>query len=67
MQLDIFSSLKDSPLSLGILFEHCRGQGYDGASNFQGHVSGVAKRFEDEIHLLFLYIVINLCVQDTAR
>ena len=29
-------------------FDHCRGQGYDGAQNFQGHVSGVAKRFEND-------------------
>ena len=32
-------------LSLGISFENCRGQGYDGASNFQGHITGVTKRF----------------------
>ncbi len=39
-------SLKDCLLRLGISFEKCRGQAYDGARNFQGHINGVAaKRF----------------------
>ena len=41
----IYMSLKDCLLRLGISFEKCRGQAYDGASNFQGHVNSVAKRF----------------------
>ena len=32
---------------LGLEYGDCRGQGYDAASNFQGHVKDVAKRFKD--------------------
>ena len=45
---NIYLSLKNFLISLGIPFENCKGQGYDGARNFQGHVTGVAKRFEDD-------------------
>ena len=41
----IYSVLKDSIVHLGLDFGHCRDQGYDGVQNFQGHVKGVAKRF----------------------
>ena len=54
----------------GIPFEHCRGQGYDGASNFQGHFSGVAKILQDEnapaISVHCLAHCINLYLQDIA-
>ena len=67
----IFLSLKAYLISLGIPFTNCRGQAYDGASNFQGHISGVAKRFQDEnpsaISVHCLAHCINLCVQDIAR
>ena len=36
--------LNDSIVHLGLLI---RCQGYDGAQNFQGHVKGVAKRFNE--------------------
>ena len=42
----IYKSLKFSLISLGFQFEYCRGQAYGGASNFQGHISGVGKRFQ---------------------
>lgn len=32
---------------LTLCSENCRGQGYDGASNMSGHVSGLAKRILD--------------------
>ena len=67
----IYSSLKNCLISLGIPFDHCRGQGYDGARNFQGHVSGVGKRFENGNHAAItvhcLAHCVNLCLQDIAR
>ncbi|XP_025084928.1 zinc finger MYM-type protein 1-like [Pomacea canaliculata] len=48
-----------------------RGQAYDGASTFQGHISGVAKRFRDEvpsaISVHCLAHSVNLVLQETAR
>ena len=44
----IHKSLKVSLMSLGFQFENCRRQGYDGASNFQGFISGFGKLFQDE-------------------
>ena len=44
----IYKCLDTSLVSLGFHMENCRGQGYDGASNFQGHVSGVAKHFVEK-------------------
>ena len=41
----VYISLKDCVLRFSISFEKCRGQAYDGASNFQAHVNGVGKRF----------------------
>ena len=41
----IYMSIKDCLLHLAIPFEKFRGQAYDGASNIQGRVKGVAKRF----------------------
>lgn len=67
----IYESLKVCLLSLGIPFEKCRGQAYDGARNFQGHVSGVAKRFKNDndaaISVHCLAHCVNLCLQEVAR
>jgi hypothetical protein len=67
----IYMSLKDCIIRLGLSFENCRGQGYDGASNFQGCVNGVAKRFQSEYPALIpvhcLAHCINLCLQDLTR
>jgi len=58
-------------LQLGISFANCRGQAYEGAKNFQGHVSGVAKCFQEEnaaalpVHCLGHGI--NLSLQGTAQ
>ena len=43
----IYSVPKDSIVHLGLDFGDCRGQRYDEAQNFLGHVKGVAKRFKD--------------------
>ena len=67
----IYKSLKTSLISLGLQIENCRGQGYDGASNFQGHISGVGKRFQEDnpaaIPVHCLAHCVNLCVQEVAR
>ena len=56
---------------VGISFEKCRGQGYDGASNFQEHVNGVAKKCKDvnpaAISVHCLAQCMNLCLQEVAR
>ena len=49
----IHKSLKNSLISLGFQFENCRGQAFDGASNFQGHVSGEGKSSRMKTLLLF--------------
>lgn len=60
VQLDIitpditYSVLKDLMFCLSLNFGNCRGQGYDGAQNFQGHVK---KDLKMKILLLFQYIV----------
>ena len=63
--------MKDSLISLGTNFGHCRGQGYDGARNFQGCISCVAKRFENEnksaISVHCLAHCMNLYLEDIAR
>ena len=67
----IDQTLKTCLLQLEISFENCRGQAYDGAASFQGHVRGVAKKFEDvnaaamSIHCLVHCI--NLTLQEVAR
>ena len=67
----IYKSLKCSLISLGFQFEYCRGQAYDGASNFQGHISGVGKRFQSEnlaaVPVHCLAHCVNLCLQEVAR
>ena len=65
-----YSSLKDSLLCLGVPFDKCRGQVYDGARNFQGHISGVAKKIQDDnaavISVHCLARCVNLCLQEVA-
>ena len=67
----IFFSIKDALLRLGLPMNRCRGQGYDGASNFMGHLNGVAKNCLDEIpQALTVYCYahcLNLCLQDSCR
>ena len=58
-------------MQLGIYFANCRGQAYDGVKNIQGHISGVAKRFQEEnVAALPVYCLahcINLCLQEVAQ
>ena len=62
--------MKDSLLRLGIPFDKCRGQAYDGARNFQGHINGVAKKFQNDnaaaISVHCLAHCVNLCLQEIA-
>ena len=67
----IYSVLKDSIVNLGLDFGDSKGQGYDGAQNFQDHVKGVAKRFKDDnpavISVHCLAHCINRCLQKVTR
>jgi len=49
---------------------HLCGQAYDGASSMAGHLTGVAKRIQDDqSKALFVHCVahcLNLCLQDCA-
>ena len=67
----IHKCLKDSLVSLGFQFQNCRGQAYDSASNFQGHVSRVGKRFQDgnpaAVPMHCLAHCVNLCLQEVPR
>ena len=67
----IFVSNKDVLLRLGLPMNMCRGQGYDGASNFMGHLNGVARKFQDEVPQAvpvhcFAHCL-NLSLQDSCR
>ena len=67
----IYSALKDCITHSRLDFINCRGQGCDGARNFQGHFKGVATRFEDDypaaISVHCLAHCINLCLQEATR
>ena len=67
----IHKSLKVSLMSLGFQFENCRRQGYDGASNFQGFISGFGKLFQDEnpaaIPVHCLAHCVKLCLKEVTR
>uniref|UniRef100_F6X4E3 DUF4371 domain-containing protein n=1 Tax=Ciona intestinalis TaxID=7719 RepID=F6X4E3_CIOIN len=57
--------------SVGLSFNDCRGQSYDGAANMSGHLSGVQARFK-EMYPAMLYVHcsghnLNLAIQDTFR
>ena len=63
--------MKDCLLRLGIPISKCRGQAYDGARNFQGHVNGVGKRFQEDnpaaVPIHCLAHCINLSLQEVAK
>ena len=67
----IYMTLSWYLVSLRISFENCRGQAYDGASNFQGRITGVAKRFQKDnaadISTHCLAHCVNLCLQELGR
>ena len=41
--------------SIGLRMEECRGQGYDGAGNMTGKLSGVAARIQKIMTKLFMF------------
>ena len=63
--------IKDSLIHFALPVRQCWGQAYDGASNMAGHVSGVAKRIqEEEEAVIFVHCLAhctNLCLQTTAK
>ena len=64
------SAIKDVLLRVSLPLSQCVGQAYDGASNMAGHLSGVAKRIQDEEpRALFVHCMahcLNLCLQECA-
>lgn len=67
----VYLCLKDCLLRLGVEFQYCRGQAYDGARSFQGHVSGVAKKFQADnaaaVSVHCLAHCVNLSIQEVVR
>ncbi|XP_046571823.1 zinc finger MYM-type protein 1-like [Haliotis rubra] len=63
--------LKDTLIRCDLPLSNCRGQGYDGASNFQDHVNGVAVQLQGEepraVHVHCLAHCINLALQEATR
>ena len=67
----VYISIKDVLLRLSLPMNMCRGQGYDGASTFMGHLNGVAMKFQDEVpQAITVHCFahcLNLCLQDSCR
>ena len=67
----IYMTLSQYLVSLGTAFDNCRGQAYDGASNIQGHITGVARWFQMDnpaaISTHSLAQCVNLCLQELVR
>ncbi|MGH0166236.1 UNVERIFIED_CONTAM: hypothetical protein FKN15_050465 [Acipenser sinensis] len=67
----IVAAIRDIITGLTLQMADCHGQGHDGASNFQGNVSGVAKEIQGEapsatpVH--GLAHCLNLTLQDIAQ
>ena len=68
--LSVTKAIKDVLLRVTLPLSQCVGQAYDGASNMAGHISGVAKRIQDEEpRALFVHCMahcLNLCLQECA-
>lgn len=66
----VTQAIKDVLLRVTLPLPQCVGQAYDGASNMAGHLSGVAKRIQDEEpRALFVHCMahcLNLCLQECA-
>ena len=62
--------IKDAMCRFGLDLQNCRGQGYDGASNMSGHISGVQARISGEYpKAMYIHCFchsLNLAVQDTS-
>ena len=67
----ILAAIKDTLVRLTLDLEDCRGQAYDGAANFQGHLGGVSaqlqKDFESALSVHCLAHCINLSLQGAVR
>ena len=67
----LFNVIKDVLIRLNLPLRNCRGQAYDGASNMQGNIKGVATRIQEvepsAIHVHCLAHCLNLCLQDVAK
>ena len=67
----LFNVIKDVLIRLNLPIRNCRGQAYDGASNMQGNIKGVATRVQEvepsAIHVHCLAHCLNLCLQDVAK
>lgn len=69
--ITIFTCIKDVLLRCALPIQMCRGQGYDGASNMQGKLNGVATKFQQlqqsalKVHCLAHCL--NLVLQDVGK
>ena len=67
----LFNVIKDVLIRLNLPIRNCRGQAYDGASNMQGSIKGVATRIQEEepsaIHVHCLAHSLNLALQDVTK
>jgi hypothetical protein len=67
----ILSAIQDSLVRLALPLENCRGQAYDGAAIFQGHISGVAVKIQEQepraISVHCLAHCLNLSLQQATR
>ena len=67
----LFNVIKDVLIRLNLPIRNCRGQAYDGASNMQGNIKGVATRVQEvepsAIHVHCLAHCLNLCLQEVAK
>ena len=67
----IYACLKNSLVRMCLMIENCRGQAYDSAQPFQGHINGVAKKFKDStasaISVHCIVHCVNLCLQEISR
>lgn len=67
----LFQVVKDVLIRLDLPIRNCRGQAYDGESNIQGNIKGVATRIQEEepsaIHFHCLAHCLNICFQDITR
>ena len=67
----LFNVIENVLTRLNLPIRNCRGQAYDGASNMQGNIKGVATRVQEvepsAIHVHCLAHCLNLCLQDVAK
>lgn len=67
----IATTIKDFLRDQNLPIDDCRGQGYDGAGNMAGRLSGAAARIQ-EINKKALYVhcnshILNLCVATSCK